>query len=125
MVANITRFRMPKTTHHGQRFLPVNHSFDIHNNFPRVIIGYLGAPPSADALSPIDQYHGYNWNVPFRFYSLIIILQEIEKRFVVEMEDISREVAQLREDITRAGSIFAALEPGAELTDRPQQVDVV
>ena len=60
-------------TNHGQRLPAVQHHLDVVDDLPNVVVGNLGAPTRPDALGPVDQDHGDDGDVPFRFDLEVVV----------------------------------------------------
>ena len=82
---------MIAVTYHRLWFLSVEHAFDVSDNLPRVVVGDLGAPASADAFCSVHQHHWNDGNVPFRFNALVVVTHVLEHRVVIGIEQQARQ----------------------------------
>lgn len=60
-----------------------------------------------------------------RLDALAVIVEVVEQRIIVTVEDGARDSGQLGEDVTGRGSILATLEAGTELATRSKHIHVV
>lgn len=131
---------------HLHWIIAIKHAFNICNKISWVVVGNLRHPAGTDTVGTVNKDHGNDGTIPFRFDALVVIVQVSQKRIIVRMEDQTRHRAHHREDITRAGCIFASLrsnrkesvvrrgkaqnketylQPSAKLTVRQEKVEVV
>lgn len=55
------------------------HSVDVVNDLPGVVVWDLAGPACPDALSSVHQHHGDDGNVPLWLHLLVVIVQELEQ----------------------------------------------
>lgn len=67
----------------------LHHVLQDFNDFPGVVVGNLGHPARADTAGAVHQHHGDDRHVPDWLNLLIVVLEVLEQRVVVWVEDES------------------------------------
>lgn len=67
----------------------MHHVLQDLNDLPRVVVGNLGHPAGSDAAGAVHQHHRDDGHVPDWLYFLIVVLEVLEQRVVVWVEDES------------------------------------
>ena len=81
------------------------------NDFSWVVIGDGSGPPSADALSSVDEHHREDGHVELGLNFHVVVLEIIQNVVIVWVENVPRQRTHFSEDVTRRGAVFATGKP--------------
>ena len=105
--------------------LPLKHGTDGLDEVAWVVVGYVGAPPCADAGGPVDEDHGDDGSVPLGLDGLPIVVEVVQDLVVLLVEDGARHGGEVGKDVTGTGGVLSAIVARAELSVGEEEVDVV
>lgn len=72
--------------YHWKRVFPIQHSLDVGNDLPDVVVRELGAPSCSDSFRSIYQHHRNDGTVPLRLNLQVVIKIALQQRIIVYVE---------------------------------------
>ena len=107
MSVNSRLWELIKLPHHGQRFLSLNQSFDVGNNFFQVVVRHFRAPPCAYAFRTVDEHHGYDRQVIDWLDGVAVFEVSLQNGIITLAKKQTCETIERRVDVTRIRRILA------------------
>ncbi len=105
--------------------MSLHHLLQVFADISRIVARNLGGPARTYSLGTIDKHHGNDGQVIFWLNALPLLLKKAQHSIVILIEQVTSDLAQLREDISCACCILATRHPRTELTIRHQQIYIV
>jgi len=105
--------------------MSLHHLLQVFADISRIVARDLGWPTRTYALGTIDKHHGNDGQVIVWLDTLPLLLKKVQHSIVILIEQVTSDLAQLRENISCARCIFATRHSRTELTIRHQQIYIV